>query len=40
MGQQVEIVGTNGITSSFNKAEVDEKTPSLTAITVACWEYV
>jgi len=34
MGQQVEIVGTNGIKTAFNKAEVDEITPSLTSIDV------
>ena len=31
---QVEIVGTNGITAKFNKAEVDELTPSVTMIDV------
>ncbi len=34
MGTQVEIVGTNGKTSNFSKAEVDELTPSITTITV------
>ena len=34
MAQQIEIVGTNGKSTKFSKAEVDEITPSLTAITV------
>lgn len=34
MAQQIQIVGTNGKTTRFSKAEVDEITPSLTSITV------
>ena len=34
MANQIEIVGTNGKTNNFSKAEVDELTPSLTVISI------